>query len=142
MADAVKSHLLKLKSVILTAWLQASHLTCLCLTCSTENTISVFILFTLSTLEARSPLLHVPGITHPYFQLWVLKYKDIGNYVGEIIKITAEKDRTEKRKLFFLLTVFNQNNFRCYLVRKSTIFAQWDLQIFSLVQTVQQSCRL
>lgn len=68
----------------------------------TESAITVFTLFTLSTLEARNPLLHVPGITYPYFQLWVLAYKDICNYVGEIVKITAEKDRTKKRKIFSL----------------------------------------
>lgn len=100
--------------------------------CFTESAITVFILFTLSTLEARDSLLHVPGITHPYFQLWVLEYKDIGNYVREIVKITAEKDRTEKRKLFFLLTVFHQNNFGCYLVKKSTVFADSVIFKFSL----------
>lgn len=102
--------------------------------CFTESGITVFILFTLSTLEARSPLLRVSGITYTYFQLWVLEYKDIGKYVGEMIKITAEMDRTEKKKIIFLLMMLNQNNFGCYLVNKSTVFA--DSVIFKLSVSV------
>lgn len=54
-----------------------------------------------------------------------------------MIKITAETDRTEKKKFIFLLTMLNQNNFGCYPVKKSTVFA--DSVIFKLSVSVAKS---
>lgn len=103
MEDAVKHHSPKLKCHTDSVTSSKSFNVSLPDPHFTESAITVFILFTLSTLEARSPLLCVPGITYPYFQLWVLEYKDISKYVGEMIKITAEMDRTGKKKIYFSL---------------------------------------